>query len=83
MKDSLKRIKEKGKEIACVKMADRITNLQRPPEYWNKEKIKKYRDEALLIYDELKEFSPFLGNRLKEKITEYEKYLSLSEVLYK
>jgi (p)ppGpp synthase/HD superfamily hydrolase len=38
MKDSLKRIKEQGKEIACVKMADRITNLQRPPAYWNKEK---------------------------------------------
>jgi (p)ppGpp synthase/HD superfamily hydrolase len=75
MKDSLKRIKEQGKEIACVKMADRITNLQRPPGYWNKEKIKKYRDEAILIYNELKEFSQFLGNRLKEKIKEYEEYL--------
>jgi guanosine-3',5'-bis(diphosphate) 3'-pyrophosphohydrolase len=41
MKDSLKRIKEQGKETACVKMADRITNLQRPPEYWNKEKNKE------------------------------------------
>jgi (p)ppGpp synthase/HD superfamily hydrolase len=41
MKDSLKRIKEQGKEIACVKMADRITNLQRPPECWNKEKNKE------------------------------------------
>jgi (p)ppGpp synthase/HD superfamily hydrolase len=75
MKDSLKRIKEQGKEIACVKMADRITNLQKPPEYWNKDKIKKYMDEAILIYDELKIFSLFLGNRLKEKIKEYEKYL--------
>ncbi|MDR1215229.1 MAG: HD domain-containing protein [Treponema sp.] len=75
MKDSLKRIKEQGNEIACVKMADRITNLQKPPEYWNKEKIKRYMDEAILIYNELKGFSKFLANRLKEKIKEYEEYL--------
>jgi len=74
MIDSIKRIKEQGKEIACVKIADRITNLQKPPEYWDKEKIKKYRDEAIVIYNELKEFSIFLGNRLQEKIKEYEKY---------
>ena len=75
MKDSLKRIKEQGKEIACVKIADRITNLQKPPEHWNKEKIKKYMDESIVIYNELKGYSEFLGNRLKEKIKEYEKYL--------
>jgi (p)ppGpp synthase/HD superfamily hydrolase len=75
MKDSLKRIREQGKEIACVKMADRITNLQIPPAHWNKEKIKKYMDEAILIYNELKDFSKFLGKRLKEKIKEYEEYL--------
>jgi (p)ppGpp synthase/HD superfamily hydrolase len=75
MKDSIKRIKEQGKEIACVKMADRITNLQKPPKYWNKDKIKKYMDEANLIYNELNSYSKFLGYRLKVKINEYEKYL--------
>jgi (p)ppGpp synthase/HD superfamily hydrolase len=75
MKDSLKRIKEQGKEIACVKMADRITNLQKPPEYWNKDKIKKYIDEAILIHNELNSYSEFLGYRLKVKIKEYENYL--------
>jgi (p)ppGpp synthase/HD superfamily hydrolase len=75
MKDSIKRIKEQGKEIACVKMADRITNLQKPPEYWNKEKIKRYMDEAILIYNELNRYSNFLGDRLKGKIKDYEKYL--------
>jgi (p)ppGpp synthase/HD superfamily hydrolase len=54
MADSLKRIKQIGKEIACVKMADRITNLQPPPNYWKKEKIKEYMDEAIIIYNELK-----------------------------
>jgi (p)ppGpp synthase/HD superfamily hydrolase len=75
MIDSLKKIKQKGKEIACVKMADRITNLQQPPHYWKKEKIKEYLDESILIYNELNVYSEFLGNRLKEKIKEYEKYL--------
>jgi (p)ppGpp synthase/HD superfamily hydrolase len=76
MADSLKRIKQTGKEIACVKMADRITNLQAPPNYWKKEKIKQYMDEAILICNELKMYSKFLGNRLEEKIKEYEKYLN-------
>jgi (p)ppGpp synthase/HD superfamily hydrolase len=75
MADSLKRIRQIGKETACVKMADRITNLQPPPDYWKKENMKAYRDEAILIYNELNEYSKFLGNRLKEKIKEYEKYL--------
>jgi (p)ppGpp synthase/HD superfamily hydrolase len=75
MKDSLKRIKEQGREIGCVKMADRITNLQEPPAYWDREKIKHYMEEAVLIYDELNSCSKFLGDRLKEKIKEYEKYL--------
>jgi (p)ppGpp synthase/HD superfamily hydrolase len=64
-----------GKEIACVKLADRITNLQHPPNYWTKEKIKAYRDEAIFIYNEINKYSKFLGDRLKEKIQEYEKYL--------
>jgi (p)ppGpp synthase/HD superfamily hydrolase len=75
MMDSLKRIKQIGKEIACVKMADRITNLQPPPNYWKKEKIREYMDEAILIYNELNTYSRFLGERLNEKIKEYEKYL--------
>jgi (p)ppGpp synthase/HD superfamily hydrolase len=75
MADSLKRIKQIGKEIACVKMADRITNLQPPPYYWKKEKIKEYMEESILIYNELNMYSKFLGHRLKEKIKEYEKYL--------
>ncbi|MDR2633015.1 MAG: hypothetical protein LBC51_05245 [Treponema sp.] len=75
MQDSLNEIKQMGKEIACVKMADRITNLQPPPNDWEKERIKEYMDEAILIYNELHIYSAFLGNRLKEKINEYRKYL--------
>lgn len=74
MADSLRRIKAAGSEIACVKMADRITNLQKPPGYWSGEKKLDYLDEALLIYNELKEYSPYLGERLLRKIEEFRKY---------
>jgi guanosine-3',5'-bis(diphosphate) 3'-pyrophosphohydrolase len=64
------RIKEQGREIGCIKMADRITNLQKPPAYWDREKIKHYMEEAILIYIELTGCSKFLGDRLKKKIKE-------------
>ena len=38
MLDSLSRIKDQPKEVKAVKLADRITNLQEPPKYWNKSK---------------------------------------------
>ncbi|MBU1098926.1 MAG: HD domain-containing protein [Bacteroidetes bacterium] len=71
MKDSLKRIKEQPKEVWMVKMADRITNLQPPPAHWNEDKINNYREEARLIYDELKEGSECLAERLFQKINKY------------
>ncbi len=74
MADSLDRIKKQSKEIACVKMADRITNLQKPPSHWSKEKIALYLEEAKVIYDELKYASLFLSERLRQKIQEYGEY---------
>ena len=74
MQDSLERILQQPCEIAMVKLADRITNLNAPPYYWDQEKKRAYREEGQMIYDALKEASEFLGNRLKMKIEEYEKY---------
>ena len=54
-----------------VKLADRITNLQPPPSYWTKDKIEKYRAEAIEILDALGEASGFLFSRLREKIDGY------------
>lgn len=71
MADSLRRIKMQPKEIWMVKLADRITNLQPPPAYWDNEKRVKYLEEAQVIYDELKDASEFLSERLKDKILEY------------
>lgn len=71
MKDSIARIKCQPKEVWMVKLCDRITNLQPPPRHWNKEKISKYRDEAVFILEQLGDASLFLSNRMKEKIDDY------------
>ncbi len=71
MGDSLERIQAQPREIWMVKMADRITNLQPPPHHWNKEKIRKYREEALRILESLQGANRFLADRLREKIATY------------
>jgi (p)ppGpp synthase/HD superfamily hydrolase len=72
MADSLQRIKQQPKEIWIVKLADRISNLQAPPHYWNPEKINKYREEGIQIYQTLKDASDFLASRLAKKIEDYQ-----------
>ena len=74
MADSLKRIKKQPKEIWMVKLADRITNLQPPPNYWDNVKIRKYRKEASTILEMLGEANTWLAERLKRKIDQYRQY---------
>jgi (p)ppGpp synthase/HD superfamily hydrolase len=69
--DSLARIELQPREIWMVKLADRITNLQTPPPHWTKDKIVKYRDEAIEIHTHLQAASPFLAERLADKIQKY------------
>jgi (p)ppGpp synthase/HD superfamily hydrolase len=71
MEDSIQRIKQQPHEIWMVKLCDRITNLQPPPHYWTHEKITSYRDEALIILEQLGSANPFLAERLKSKIDNY------------
>ena len=74
MMDSLQRIKKLPHEVWAVKMADRITNLQKPPSHWDNEKKKKYRAEAQVILDELATGNIFLAERLRLLIEDYRKY---------
>ena len=74
MQDSLNRILQQPKEVAMVKLADRITNLNAPPYYWDTKKIRAYREEGIMIYETLKGASKYLGERLAKKIEEYEAY---------
>jgi guanosine-3',5'-bis(diphosphate) 3'-pyrophosphohydrolase len=74
MLDSLLRIKKMPKEVWAVKLADRITNLQIPPAYWDQAKKIKYQQEAQLIWDALHEGNPFLAHRLSTLVEQYGKY---------
>ena len=74
MLDSLSRIQAQPKEVGMVKLADRITNLQKPPHYWTNEKIKKYKTEAQTILSALKGRNEYLEKRLAKKIGEYAIY---------
>jgi (p)ppGpp synthase/HD superfamily hydrolase len=71
MKDSLSRIKLQPHEVWMVKMADRISNLNKAPFYWDNEKMLKYRFEAIMIYDALSGANQILALRLKDKINVY------------
>jgi len=69
--DSLRRIRLQPAEVWMVKLADRITNLQTPPKHWTREKITRYRAEAIEIQVALKNASPVLEARLADKIERY------------
>lgn len=71
MKDSLGRILMQPREVALVKIADRITNLAPPPPHWSREKCLAYRDEAQLIADELGSRSLTLVQKLRKRIAGY------------
>lgn len=72
MKDSLERIRKQPREVWLVKLADRITNLQPPPDSWSREKVAAYKEEARLILDELGAASRYLSERLAGKIESYD-----------
>ena len=75
MSDSLKRINQLQNEVAMVKLADRITNLQQPPKHWDGEKKIAYLEEAKLLAASLTGKNEYLHNRLLSKIEDYRNYL--------
>ncbi len=77
MTDSLSRLKMCVPEVRAVKLADRITNLQKPPMSWTIEKKQKYLNEASLILKELKGTNEYLENRMELKIKTYKEYIEL------
>ena len=74
MLDSIARIKQQPLEIWVVKMADRISNLQRPPVFWGVNEVLSYRDESQLIHHELKSGHHYQAIRLAEKIIAYQSF---------
>jgi len=73
--DSLERIKEQPHKIWAVKLADRLSNLQYPPFFWDNKKKKDYLEESKLVYDYLQEGCPFLAQKLYNKMIEYQRFI--------
>lgn len=71
IKDSIERILKMPREIALVKLADRVTNLQPPPVHWDEQKIRHYRRDAEIILEHLGSASPFLAERMRFKLAGY------------
>lgn len=71
MTDSLARIKEQPVSVWCVKLADRISNLQKPPAHWSSEKCLAYRTEAQQILDALGSANQHLALWLLSSIETY------------
>ncbi len=72
MEDSLARILTQPREIAVVKLCDRINNLSPAPSYWDQAKKRAYRAEAELILEQLGPASPVAAARLRTKIAAYD-----------
>lgn len=71
MADSLARIRAQPREIWCVKLVDRISNLHTVPAHWTAEKQARYRAEAKQILDALGTAHSLLAARLAAKIAAY------------
>ena len=69
--DSLARIQQHPSAIWVVKLADRIVNLQPPPDHWNPRRVSRYREGAQVICDTLGTASPYLAERLAHKLRDY------------
>lgn len=75
MADSINKLLTQSYHIQMVKLADRITNLSKPPEHWDNAKIFNYLKEAKFILSCLKNSNVYLSNRLEEKISEYRVFI--------
>ena len=71
MTDSLARIRTQPREVWCVKLADRISNLHGAPAHWSGEKRATYRAEAQQILNALGAAHSTLAARLATKIASY------------
>ncbi|MBP7693822.1 MAG: bifunctional (p)ppGpp synthetase/guanosine-3',5'-bis(diphosphate) 3'-pyrophosphohydrolase [Anaerolineales bacterium] len=74
--DSLRRIQQQPREIALVKLADRVVNLRPAPASWTCDKVAAYRQEAQLILATLGWASPSLAGRLTQRLTGYGRELA-------
>ena len=71
MKECIERIKSQPREVAIVKLADRLFNMRTNISSWSSEKREFYKWEGQLICNELGYASETLKNALQETINKY------------
>lgn len=81
MWENLGRIKDRPDYVACVKLADRASNLSIFPGFWNREKISSYLDESEMIHETLSYASSGLSGCLSNRIQECRLMLSIARKL--
>ena len=69
--DCISRIKNQPKEVAIVKLADRMFNMRSRCSYWDKQKQDNYKIEGQMICDELGFACENLKNELQKTIDNY------------
>lgn len=75
MADSINKLLTQKYLVQSIKLADRITNLQKPPESWDSQKIYNYFQESKFILSCLKNANSLLSKRLEDKINNYRVYI--------
>ena len=75
MQDSINKLLTQPYTVQMVKLADRITNMNKPPEHWDSQKTFNYMNEAKLILSCLKNSNFELSKRLEDKINNYRVYI--------
>jgi len=72
IRDEIKRILMQPKEVALVKMADRVANLSNPQLCWTIEKKQYYLKEASFILDKLAFSGKKMAQQLENAMKNYE-----------
>lgn len=75
--DVLERLAAVPREASIVKLADRVTNLQKPPRSWTAEKRAGYLEEAKVILASAGGAHSVLSSRLEQRIEEYMAHLGM------
>jgi len=73
--DALHRIKQQKTEVWLVKLADAVTQLRDPPDFWGKDKRLAVMQEARAIRAALGKGSPYLSARLHDVLFYYKQHL--------
>jgi (p)ppGpp synthase/HD superfamily hydrolase len=75
--DMLQRAQAAGIRVQCVKLADRLSNLKVFPDFWDRDKIGQYLEEAVIIAETLGGSSVDLKAKLLTQVADMRKILSL------